>query len=218
MREFGASDNDMGLLGALKFRGNSRVLNKVAFIKTMFPNDRGGAENWCQWRELRGTIGRENDDFFAHMWKILHQCQGLVIGDKYNSKRRIDSTTLLGQMTAGEQSFKLHIIHLLNKIQSPIHRQLTVEALLAIAKLFSDNAELRIDDNLSTDSLIEQAVKLSWLKANPKSEKNYENEEAQAWQFFYHVPPYKMASYFLDALIYLLDNGKQNSPQNKAKI
>lgn len=216
MREFGVSGQTGKLPSLLRFTGNSRLLAKAAFIKTMFPNDRGGAENWCQWRELRGTIGRENDDFFASVWKILHQCQGVSVGDKYNSKRRIDSATMLAQMTAGEQSFKLHVSHLLNKIQSPIHRQLTVEALLAIDKLFSHNSGLRIDDTLSTDSLIEQAVKLSWLKVNPKSEKSYENEEPQAWQFFYHLPPHKMAGYFLDALISLLDNGTQTI-QHKVK-
>ncbi len=217
MQDFGDIENESGLLKMLRFTGNFRLLNKAGFIKAMFTNDRGGAENWCQWRELRGSIGRDNDAFFASVWTILHQCQGLVIGDKFNSKRRIDSATLLAQMTAGEQSFKLHVNHLLNKIQSAIHRQLTVEVLLAIARLFRDNADLRIDDTLSTDSLIEQAVKLSWLKANPKSEKNYVNEEAQAWQFFYHLPPHKMAGYFLDALIYLLGNGKQTAQQKKAE-
>lgn len=217
MQDFGDLGNKSSFLEKLKFTGISRQLNKSAFIKAMNPNNHGGAENWCQWRELRGSIGRDSDDFFTKVWKILHQCQGLVIGDKFNSKRRIDSATLLAQMTAGEQSFKLHVNHLLNKIQSPIHRQLTVEAILAIAALIRDNATLRIDDTLSTDTLIEQAVKMSWLKAHPKSKTNYEQEETEAWQFFYHLPPHKCATYYLDALIYLLDNDKQIAQQKKAE-
>ena len=198
------------LLEALRYEGDSRGLKKAIFSKEMDPKDRGGAENWHQWRELRGSIGRENNAFFASVWDILHQCNGLVIGENLNSKRRLDSETILAQMTVGEQSFKLHVNHLLNKVQAPVHRQLTVEILVVIATLFRDNATLHIDDALSTDTLIDHAVRMSWLKSHPEDGNNYE----LAWQLFYHLPPHEAANCYLDALIDLLDNNNP-VPQKK---
>ena len=118
-------------------------------------------------------------------------------------------------MTVGEQSFKLHVNHLLNKIQAPVHRQLTVEVLVAIATLFRDNATLHIDDTLSTDALIEHAVRISWQKSHPEANKNYEEDEMLAWHNFYHLPPHKAANCYLDALIHLLDNNNKQILQKK---
>ena len=140
----------------------------------MDPKDRGEADDWYEWREQQGSVGRENKAFFASVWDILHHCKGLMIGEKLNSKNRLDSESTLSQMTAGEQSFKLHVNHLLNKIQAPVYRQLTVEALKAIASIFRDNGSLHIDDTLLTDTIISHAVRISWLQSHPESKENYE--------------------------------------------
>jgi len=42
-----------------------------------------------------------------------------MIGEKLNSKNRLDSESTLSQMTAGEQSFKLHVTICLTKLQAP---------------------------------------------------------------------------------------------------
>ncbi|HEY8098192.1 MAG TPA: glycosyl hydrolase family 15, partial [Methylobacter sp.] len=149
---------------------------------------------------------RENDAFFASVWDILHHCKGLTIGDKLNSKNRLDSENTLSQTTAGEQSFKLHVNHLLNKIQAPVYRQLTVEALKAIASIFRDNASLHIDDALLTDIIIGHAVRIVWLQAHPENEDNYDEFVSLAWQDFYRLAPHKVANGILDALIHLLNN------------
>ena len=209
-------ENQTSALEKLHYVGDFKGLNKVVFTKAIDPKDRGEVENWYQWREIRGSIGRENDSFFTSVWDILHQCKGLVIGEKLNSKRRLDSETLLAHMTIGEQSFKLHVNHLLNKIQVAVHRQLTVEVLMAIATLFRDNVILHIDDTLSTDTLIEHAVRLSWQKSHPKASKDEEKDEELAWQFFYHLPPHKAANCYLEALIHLLDN-KQTPAQKESE-
>ncbi|MEQ1558124.1 MAG: glycoside hydrolase family 15 protein [Methyloglobulus sp.] len=215
IKDYSNLESQPNLLETLHYDGDTLGLKIAIFTKAMDAKDRGEAENWYQWRELRGSIGRENDAFFASVWDILRQCKGLVIGEKLNSKRRLDSEAIQAQMTVGEQSFKLHVNHLLNKIQAPVHRQLTVEALVAIATLFRDNGTLHIDDTLSTDILIEHAVKMTWQKPYLKANKNYENDEAQAWQFFYHLPPHKAANCYLDALIHLLDNNNKHIPQKK---
>ena len=105
-----------------------------------------------------------------------------MIGDKLNSKNRLDSEIILAQMTSGEQSFKLHVNHLLNKIQSPVYRQITVEALKAIAAIFRENLSLNIDDTLITDTIIEHAVRINWLQAYPENKDNYEENVLLAWQ------------------------------------
>ena len=183
-----------------------RELTRALFSKSMDPKDRGEAEDWYEWREQQGSVGRENNAFFASVWDILHHCKGLMIGEKLNSKNRLDSESTLSQMTAGEQSFKLHVNHLLNKIQAPVYRQLTVEALKAIASVFRDNLSLHIDDTLLTDTIINHAVRISWLQSHPENKQNYEECVSLAWQAFYRLPPHKVANGILDALIHLLNN------------
>jgi phosphorylase kinase alpha/beta subunit len=176
----------------------------------MNPKGRGEIYDWYEWREQQGSVGRENNVFFACVWDILHHCRGLMIGEKLNSKNRLDSESTLSQMTAGEQSFKLHVNHLLNKIQAPVYRQLTVEALKAIASIFRENLSLHIDDTLLTDIIISHAVRISWLQAHLESKENYEESVTLAWQAFYRLPPHKVANGILDALIHLLDNKERS--------
>jgi len=191
--------------GPLRY-ADCRELTRARFSSSMDPKDLEETDDWYSWREQQGSVGRENNAFFASVWDILHHCHGLVIGDKLNSKNRLDSENTLSQMTAGEQSFKLHVNHLLNKIQAPVYRQLTVEALKAIASIFRENSSLYIDDTLLTDIIIGHAVKISWLQAHPEHEENYEAMVSLAWQDFYHTPPHKVANGILDALVHLLNN------------
>ena len=80
IKDYSNLEGQTRLLEALHYEGDSRGLKKAIFSKEMDAKDRGEAENWYQWRELRGSIGRENDAFFVRVWDILHQCNGLVIG------------------------------------------------------------------------------------------------------------------------------------------
>lgn len=183
-----------------------RELTSARFSKSMDPKDPGEIADWYEWREQQGSVGRENNAFYASVWDILHHCKGLMIGDKLNSKNRLDSENTLSQMTAGEQSFKLHVNHLLNKIQAPVYRQLTVEALKTIASIFRENLSLHIDDTLLTDIIIGHAVRISWLQSHPESKENFEVSVSLAWQAFYQLPPHKVANSILDALNHLLNN------------
>jgi phosphorylase kinase alpha/beta subunit len=211
LEEYTNTENQLDLAETLHYEGplsetGRRELTSARFSKSMDPKDRGDIVDWYEWREQQGSVGRENIAFFASVWDILHHCKGLVIGDKLNSKNRLDSENTLSQMTAGEQSFKLHVNHLLNKIQAPVYRQLTVEALKAIASIFRDNLSLHIDDTLLTEIIIGHAVKISWLQSHPESKENYEEYVSLAWQAFYELPPHKVANAILDALIHLLNN------------
>ncbi|MEQ1621468.1 MAG: glycoside hydrolase family 15 protein [Methylococcales bacterium] len=211
LEDYSNTEDQLELAEALHFDGlvtetGLSELSQARFSKTMDPKDLAEDHNWFEWREQQGSVGRENAAFYASVWDILHHCHGITIGEKLDSKNRLDSEIALSQSTAGEQSFKLHVNHLLNKIQAPVIRQLTVEALKAIASIFRENPLLRIDDTLLTDIIIGHAVRISWLQSHPENEGDYEEVGALAWQAFYRLPPHQVANGVLDALLHLLNN------------
>lgn len=213
LEDYSSSKNQLGELETLHYDGPQRQLGSARFPASINPQDRGETADWYEWREQQGSVGRENEAFYNGVWSLLQHCQGLIIGEKINSKRRIDSETTLSQMTRGEQTFKLHVSHLLNKIQAPVYRQLTVEALRALGLIFQDNPSLRIDDAIYTDVLIGHAVRLCWLQSHPEYQGQYENHVSHAWQAFYQLPPHAVANGILDALIYLLYNPQAPSQE-----
>jgi len=203
LEDYGNSQSQLGQVETLHYEGPQRELRTARFPASMNPQDRGIAEDWHEWRERRGSVGRENEAFFNGVWSLLQGCRGLMIGDKISSKRRIDSESIRAQMTSGEQTFKLHVNHLLNKIQAPVYRQLTVEALTALASIFGENPSLHVEDTLVTDILIGHAVRLKWLQSHPQHEGCYDEYVSLAWQGFYQLPPHAVANAILDALIHL---------------
>jgi phosphorylase kinase alpha/beta subunit len=209
LMDYSNSEDQLGLVETLHFEGQERELAAMRFRSTMDPGDRGGAEDWFAWREQQGSVGRESDSFFAGLWQLLHHCKGLVVGEKYNSHRHIDSESVLSQMTAGERSFRLYVNHLLDKVQSPVYRQLSVEALRALIVIARENPGLYINDALVIDILIGHAVRLSWLKTHPAHAHHYDDQVALAWQGFYQLPPHEVANAILDALIHLLNTHTQ---------
>lgn len=156
--------------------------------------------NWYDWREWQGSLGREDAVFYASVWDILHHCQGLTIGATNNPKNRLDSIDVLSQSTAGEQSFILRVNHLLNKIQAPVYRQLTVETLLTIAAIFRQLPTLHLTATLATDTLIASAVKLSCVVADVELIEQEATNLSGAWQDFYQLAPQQVANNLLDAL------------------
>lgn len=205
LEDYSNSETQLGKVETLHFDGEHRNLGAARFPDSMNPKHFGGADDWYAWREQQGSVGRENEGFFVGIWDLLHHCKGLMVGEKYNSKRRIDSETMLAHMTAGEQSFRLHINHVLNKIQAPVYRQLSVEALRALTSIVRNNPELYIEDTLVTDILIGHAVRISWLQVHPQYRDHYEECVSLAWQAFYQLPPHMLANSILDALVYLLN-------------
>ncbi len=206
LEDYSNTEDQLDLAEMLHYEGDCRDLTSARFSKSIDPREHGGMSDWYEWRERQGSVGRENNAFFASVWDILHHCKGLMIGEKLNSKNRLDSEETLSQTTAGELSFKLHVNHLLNKIQAPVYRQLTVEALKAMAYIFRENPSLQIDDTLLTEIIIGHAVRISWLHSHPESHEDYEEDLSLAWQTFYRLPPHKVANSVLDGLIHLLNN------------
>ncbi len=189
----------------LSYEGQYKHLRCARFTEHLNPKDKGTAEDWHQWREQCGSVGREPAAFFAAVWEILQHCKGLIIGDGLNGKGLLHSEDILAQMTAGEQSFELLVNHRLNKIQSPDHRQLTVEVLQALALIFQDNPDLYVDDTLVTETLIDHAVRICWLEQHRERSDQYQQDQTLSLHAFFQLPPHAVANGIIDALNHLLD-------------
>jgi len=157
-------------------------------------------EDWAIWRRDAGMMTRLSPNFYKDIWYLLQQCEGLVIGDKYNVKNRIGKEATLA-VTAGERNFALKIDSLLHTIEAADYRQLNIEALECLTRLFHNNPEISIKNDLILDVLIGHAVRIAWSKNH--SLDNYNEERGYAWEEFYQCSPKASDLAFLDAFIYL---------------
>jgi len=205
LADYQNSESQLNFSELLHYGQQNNQFSCARFSTQLNPSDRGRALDWHEWREQRGSVGRQTEAFFADVWKVLHHCKGLIISEKLSSHRRLDSEEILAQMTAQEQSFVLLINHRLDKIQSPDFRQLTMETLQALAAIFQENPSLQVDDTILTDNVINNAVRLSWLEKHPERAEEYEQDHALSWQGFYQLPPSEVANGIIDALNYLLN-------------
>lgn len=169
----------------------------------------GSAHNWLQWREQQGVMPRLEDGFYERFWSLLKQCRGIVVGDRFDSRSRIDSNDILSAMTAGEPQFALLIERLMNKIESPSYRQMTIEGLRALMALAEANPDLIIDDYLIVEVIISHAVRLNWIEQFPARASNYNQFRGPAWQAFYQNPPQRVGVRIGQALDYLISQGRQ---------
>jgi phosphorylase kinase alpha/beta subunit len=176
----------------------------VKFDNGMDP-DLNEADNWHEWRTIQGSLGRYREDFFEGVWDITNQSAGVVIGDQWNPKLRLDQS-LCADMTRGEKLFKDRVEHILNKTPAPDAHQLYVEALEVLMLIMWKNPELRIADTLFLDVIIGHAVRLAWQKRKPELSQSFDRYRDIAWKQFYLSPPSEVANYIMTALAYLLIN------------
>ncbi|MCD6212615.1 MAG: glycoside hydrolase family 15 protein [Sulfurovum sp.] len=163
-------------------------------------NEFSEVKDWDQWRKERGMVTLLSKTFYKDIWYLLRQCNALVIGDKYNMENRIGSEFTL-ETTAGEQSFALRIDALLQGIDAPEYRHLNIEVLESLIRLFKENSEFNVNDDLILDVLIGHAVRFAWEKNHVG---NYDEERGQAWESFYHLSPQDTDQAFIGAFMHLL--------------
>ncbi len=176
----------------------------VTFDSSMDP-DLAGAANWHEWRVVQGKLGRFSDAFFEGVWDIVNQSQGLVIGDQWNPKLRLDHG-LCADMTRGEKLFRDRVSHILNKTPAPDSLQLYTEALQVLMVVLWKNPELRIADTLFLDVILGHAVRLAWEHDHPNEASAYDFHRANAWRAFYLSPPSAVANQVMAAFAYLLNS------------
>jgi phosphorylase kinase alpha/beta subunit len=176
----------------------------VQFDSSMDP-DLADAMNWHEWRSAQGNLGRYSEGFFEGVWDIVNQTLGLVIGDQWNPKLRLDHR-LCADMTRGEKLFRERVTHILNKTPSPDSLQLYTEALQVLMVVMWKNPDLRIADTLYLDVIIGHAVRLAWEQQHRKEAAAYDRYRADAWRAFYLSPPSAVANHVMGALTYLLNS------------
>lgn len=138
---------------------------------------------------------------------MLQQCNGLVIGDRYNVQNRIGSEHTLDS-TAGERSFEVKIDRMLQNIAAPEYRQLNIEALESMAWLFGQNPVFRVDNDIILDVVIGHAVRINWEKHHPSESHN--EHRGEAWDMFYKLSPEQTDETFVESFMYLLSVGSFN--------
>ncbi|MCJ7766298.1 MAG: glycoside hydrolase family 15 protein, partial [Thiovulaceae bacterium] len=165
------------------------------------PTELSQVHDWAYWRQHVGMIGGLSSLFYKDIWYLLQQCNALVIGDKYNVQNRIGSEFTFDS-TAGEQSFALRIDALLQSIDAADYRQLNIEAIESLSRVFRQSPQLHVDNDLILDVLIGHAVRIAW--ENHHGSGNYDEQRGQAWAAFYTLPPQEADGAFIEAFRYLL--------------
>ena len=195
---------------SLHVRSDPSVLHEVAVDESKESADLGSAHNWFQWREQQGVMPRLPEDFYKHLWQLLEQSRGIVVGDRFDPRSRLESS-ILNQMTAGEPQFAQLIERLLNHIKSPSYRQMTIEALLGVMSFAQANPDLDVDDYIIVEVIISHAVRLNWLARYPDETVDYNQYRGQAWQAFYQSSPVQVKARILEAVAYLMRMSRETS-------
>ncbi|MDE2452224.1 MAG: hypothetical protein KGL43_01405 [Burkholderiales bacterium] len=185
-------------------------LSRVDFSASADPLRADADASWRVWREASGVMARAGDDFHARVRGLLAHCAGLVIGDPLDAASLLDSALLSADTTPQETAFALQVDELLDKIQNPAYRQLSIEALSAVSAICRANPMLKIDGLLVVDVLLATAVSLNWQhatssNADAASEGDAEAEDAAAaWALFYDSEPHRVANFVMEAFALLL--------------
>ena len=162
-------------------------------------------EDWWHQRQIDGELTRLPEDFYLQVREILRHCKGIIIGDKLDRRNRVDSESVLSEMTPGEANFARRLDHLLTKIHASEYRHLTIEALMELAVIFKGNPNLQFDAYIALDVLVGHAVRLAWLGDRSDHAERYEVQKAAAWSSFYRRSPKDCALYIAKALQFLTE-------------
>ncbi|WP_130537602.1 glycoside hydrolase family 15 protein [Thiomicrorhabdus indica] len=162
----------------------------------------GDIQDWYEWRKINGSIGRYPQEFYESVWDVVNQTAGVIIGDQWNPKRRLDHG-LSANMTRGEMLFQDKVDHLLNKTPIPEVRRLYYEALRVLGLIMEANPNLHSQDTMVLDVLLGHAVRLHWLAQENNHMQNYDESRQTAWQEFYYCPLHEVANAIVSAFRFL---------------
>jgi len=181
--------------------------------ETVFPEPETPAEGWLVWRQSQGTFHIASELFYSKIWTLFKHAQGIIIGDKLDRRNRLESRVILADMTPGEKAFELKVEYLLNKIQAPEYRQVSMETILVSSSFADQNPGLFIDDYITLDVIIGHAVRLAFTEHYPELKQSYQDHKADAWTHFYKLPPSSTSAALVKAMIFLLRTVDQKAPE-----
>lgn len=160
-------------------------------------------EDWLEWRKERGLLARVTPSFYKELRHLLQNCNGLVIGDKYNPENRIDKE-IIYSTTEDEKSFELKIDSLIQTIDASEYKQLNVELLETLCRIFKDNKEIVIQSDLILDVIIGHAVRVAWSEKHNAD--NYDECKAEAWDSMYRLSPKEVHEFFIKTFMILINS------------
>lgn len=165
--------------------------------------------DWHTWREEQGVMPRFPESFHQRLWSVLQQCLGIVLGDRFDPRSRLQSDLVTSHMTGGEPQFAQLVERLLSHIESPAYRQMSVEALAALIAFAEANPALELDDFVILDVVISHAVRLGWQHDHAGQAEAYNQFRGEAWQGFYRTPPESVRYWLLESLTYLVERAPE---------
>ncbi|CAG9854630.1 unnamed protein product [Phyllotreta striolata] len=128
-----------------------QLLYKVLSIK-----DWGSKEQLTprQKRQLEGCLCRVPSSFYNQVWDVMTRTpEGIMVAGNL-----IPQQPTLSNMTRSELTFSLLVEEMLNHIQQPDYRQLTVELLTIVSTILGRNPELTFSKPLDLEQLVKDAA------------------------------------------------------------
>jgi phosphorylase kinase alpha/beta subunit len=109
--------------------------------------------NTLRRRQLEGCLCRVPNKFYNLVWDVLDRCpQGIQVQGHH-----LAAVPTLSNMSRGELSFALLVEEMLHHIPRSEHRQVSVELICIVATILSRNPELRFQQVLDLDMLLDDA-------------------------------------------------------------
>lgn len=104
-------------------------------------------------RQLEGCLCRVPNKFYNLVWDVLDRCpSGIQVQGHH-----LAAVPTLSNMSRGELSFALLVEEMLHNIPKAERRQVSVELICIVATILSRNPELRFQQVLDLDMLLEDA-------------------------------------------------------------
>ena len=114
-------------------------------------------------RQLEGCLCRVPNKFYNLVWDVLDRCQdGIAVNGHH-----LPAVPTLSNMSRGELQFALLVEEMLHHIPNSERRQISVELLCIVATILSRNPELKFQQVLDLDILLEDAFSM-YCKVNFK--------------------------------------------------
>lgn len=134
--------------------------------------------NILQRRQLEGCLCRVPNKFYNLVWDVLDRCPlGIQVQGHH-----LAAVPTLSNMSRGELSFSLLVEEMLHHIPKSERRQVSVELICIVATILSRNPELRFQQVLDIDMLLDDAFAMySKVKLNFFSREFYLTIFAFLW-------------------------------------
>lgn len=128
-----------------------QLLNSVLTVNQWANDD--DKLNTLRRRQLEGCLCRVPNKFYNLVWDVLDRCESGIQVQNHH----LAAVPTLSNMSRGELSFALLVEEMLHHIPKSERRQISVELICIVATILARNPELRFQQVLDLDMLLEDA-------------------------------------------------------------